>query len=129
MNINSIKTLFENLLARGWSADNIAVGMGGGLLQGVTRDTLKWAMKCSAACIDGEWRDVYKDPITDQGKKSKKGRLSLIHSVGLGNSSYVTVRQEAVAPGQRDLLDTVFENGQLLVDHSFADVRARSNLS
>jgi nicotinamide phosphoribosyltransferase len=128
MNINSIKTLFENLLARGWSADNIAVGMGGQLLQGVTRDTLKWAMKCSAACIAGEWRDVYKDPITDQGKKSKKGRLSLIHSVGLGNSSYVTVRQEALAPGQQDLLDTVYENGQLLVDHRFADVRARSNI-
>ena len=25
--------------------------------------------------VDGEWRDVYKDPITDSGKVSKKGRF------------------------------------------------------
>jgi nicotinamide phosphoribosyltransferase len=54
------------------SIDNIAFGMGGGLLQKVDRDTYKWAMKCSAARINGEWRDVYKDP-KGGNKKSLKG--------------------------------------------------------
>ncbi len=122
MNIDSIKTLFDNLLARGWSADNIAVGMGGGLLQGVTRDTLKWAMKCSAACIDGVWRDVYKDPITDQGKKSKKGRLILTRERG----KWETLREDG-GLAYTDTLAPVFRNGELLRDYTFAEVRELSN--
>jgi nicotinic acid phosphoribosyltransferase len=54
--------------------------MGGELLQKVNRDTQKFAMKASAACVNGEWRDVYKDPITDSGKRSKKGRLALVRN-------------------------------------------------
>lgn len=128
MNIDSIKTLYDNLLARGWSAENVAVGMGGGLLQSVTRDTQKFAMKASAACINGKWQDVYKDPVTDQGKRSKRGRLALIRSNGIGNSQWVTVRADSMeAQGNSDQLVTVFRNGQLLVDHTFSEVRERSD--
>ena len=49
----------------------------GALLQRLDRDTQKCAFKCSYAVVDGNGVDVYKDPITDPGKKSKKGRLSL----------------------------------------------------
>lgn len=64
----------------GFSADNIAFGMGGALLQKVDRDTQKFAMKCSAIMVSegGEfsgWVDVFKDPITDKGKRSKSGLL------------------------------------------------------
>lgn len=38
----------------------------------------KFAFKCSYVEIDGEPRDVFKDPITDKGKTSKKGKLALI---------------------------------------------------
>ena len=48
--------------------------MGGALLQKVDRDTMKFAFKCSAIQIGGEWRDVYKDPATDHGKRSMKRR-------------------------------------------------------
>lgn len=54
------------------SLDNLAFGMGGGLLQHCDRDTYGFAMKCSAAKVDGEWRDVYKDPLGG-GKTSKRG--------------------------------------------------------
>jgi nicotinamide phosphoribosyltransferase len=60
---------------QGFSAQNFAFGSGGDLMQNVSRDTLKFAMKCSAIKVNGEWRDVYKDPITDQGKKSIRGRV------------------------------------------------------
>jgi nicotinic acid phosphoribosyltransferase len=64
----------------GFSADNIAFGMGGALLQKVDRDTQKFAMKCSAIMVSeggesSEWVDVFKDPITDKGKRSKSGLL------------------------------------------------------
>lgn len=60
----------------GFSTDNITFGQGGALLQGVDRDSLKFAMKCSAAKINGKWVDVYKDPIDDKGKTSKKGLVT-----------------------------------------------------
>ena len=65
------------MAARGLSAENVAFGMGGELLQNVNRDTLKFAMKASAIEIGGHWSDVYKDPVTDAGKRSKRGRLAL----------------------------------------------------
>ena len=57
------------------SAQNFAFGSGGDLMQNVSRDTLKFAMKCSAIKVSGEWRDVYKDPFTDPGKTSIRGRV------------------------------------------------------
>lgn len=62
---SSIEVILENLLEAGFSADNISFGMGGGLLQQINRDTLGFAMKCSALKVSGYWRDVYKDPATD----------------------------------------------------------------
>lgn len=68
----SIVRIMQRMVDRKLSIDNIAFGMGGGLLQSLNRDTLGWAMKCSAACVNGEWRDVYKDPIGGS-KTSKRG--------------------------------------------------------
>jgi len=59
---------------KGYSAENFAFGSGGDLMQNVNRDTCKFAIKASAIKVNGEWRDVYKDPITDPGKKSLRGR-------------------------------------------------------
>jgi nicotinamide phosphoribosyltransferase len=103
------------------SAENIAFGMGGELLQKVNRDTQKFAMKASAACVAGDWRDVYKDPITDSGKRSKRGRLALVRAK---NGQVATVREDELA-GRGNLLRVVYRNGELLVDDSLAMVRAR----
>ena len=95
--------------------------MGGGLLQQVNRDTLNFAMKTSAARIDGEWRDVYKDPITSVNKRSKRGRLALMYNQGI----YVTIREDEMAT-QDNLLRDVFINGELLIDDTLATIRLRS---
>ncbi len=83
VNLTSIRACLENIERAGYSVDNIAFGMGGALLQQVNRDTLKFAMKCSAIQTDEGWRDVFKDPITDPGKVSKKGRFSVVNNAGL----------------------------------------------
>ena len=121
VSVNSIEAILEQMQFRGLSADNVAFGMGGELLQKVNRDTQKFAMKASAICIDGQWRDVYKDPITDVGKRSKKGRLALITA----NGKFETVRRDTVNSEENTLI-SVFRNGQLLMDYNFDDVRARA---
>lgn len=117
---NSVPTIYECLKAHAWSADNLNLGSGGGLLQKVDRDTQKFAFKCSAVEIDGTWRGVMKDPVTDHGKRSKAGRLALIKEEG----TYRTVQVEE-AQGQNELVP-VFRNGELLVDQAFADIRKRA---
>lgn len=71
-----ILVILNFVLSQGYSAENIAFGSGGDLMQRVDRDTCKFAIKCSAAKVNGVWRDVFKDPITDHGKKSKSGVLT-----------------------------------------------------
>lgn len=120
-----LELILEAMDKAGWSADNVAFGSGGGLLQKVNRDTQKCAIKCSAIEIDGEWHDVLKDPITDPGKKSKAGRLALVKINGV----YRTVLEsEAVALGLENELKPVFLNGDVLVDQTFAEIRERALL-
>ncbi|VAW66350.1 Nicotinamide phosphoribosyltransferase [hydrothermal vent metagenome] len=120
----TIEEILEAMKGQKQSADNIAFGMGGELLQKVNRDTMQFAMKASAAKVDGVWRDVYKDPVTDQGKRSKKGRLAVVREP---DGEIITIREEAL--GEREnMLVTVFNNGKLLKEYSFDDVRARASL-
>ena len=51
------------------------MGLSAELLQKLDRDTHKMALKCSAISIGGQWRDVFKDPVTDPGKRSLGGRV------------------------------------------------------
>lgn len=75
--------------------------------------------------MNGERRDVYKHPVTDMGKQSKRGRLKLVLSGAGSASAYRTVRQEE--PGE-DQLRAVFENGELVGRTTFAEVRERARL-
>jgi nicotinamide phosphoribosyltransferase len=114
----SIRSILYSLQVQGFSADNVAFGMGGALLQGVNRDTQQFAMKCSAAKVNGRWIDVFKDPVDDKGKLSKKGRLSLFKN---GAGEYYTANPPRT---DEDQLTTVYENGRMLKEWTFAEVRA-----
>jgi nicotinamide phosphoribosyltransferase len=121
VNQQSIEDILVALVNAGYSATNIAFGMGGALLQKVDRDTQRFAYKTSAAKIDGQWVDVRKQPITDPGKWSKAGRLHLVRTPEGG---FATVTHGV----QDDLLQTVFENG--MMDHitTFSEVRDRARV-
>jgi nicotinamide phosphoribosyltransferase len=58
VNPDTIERILYELKRTGWSAENIAFGMGGALLQKVNRDTLGITQKLSAIKVDGYWRDV-----------------------------------------------------------------------
>jgi len=128
VNKAAIEGILKSLAAKGWSADNIAFGMGGALLQGVNRDTLKFAMKCSAVEVDGEWIHVYKDPVTDSGKRSKRGRVTLWESGGEFfsgvNAPNIWV-DKGVGPWTH-AMETYFEDGEVVFTQTFDQVRANS---
>jgi len=123
INYESIKRILAAMERRLLSTENIAFGMGGGLLQDFNRDTLCFAMKASAIEIDGKWRDVSKSPVGDAGKHSKKGRLALVRDA---KGKYCTIRKEDLAAGQENLLKVVFENGKATHKQTFAQIRKRA---
>lgn len=119
--------ILEEMKKRSWSADNIAFGMGGALLQKLNRDTQKCAFKCAEAIVNGAPRPVFKDPITDPGKKSKAGRLKLVRYTD-------TDRQEkwSTIPANRagnDELVEVFRDGAVVREHTLSEVRERARAS
>lgn len=115
VNARSIEEILEILKTEGFASENIAFGMGGALLQQPNRDTLSFAMKASAICIDGKWSDVYKDPITDKGKRSKRGRLAV-------TNDWQTLRLEELG-SRENLLKPIYKNGKLLRELDFDTIR------
>lgn len=115
----SIREILDYAKWGGFSADNIAFGQGGALLQQVNRDTMKFAMKCSAARINGKWVDVYKDPITDSGKASKKGRVTLFKS---DSGEYYSGVEDWMSPE----LVTVYTSGYIVKEYTFDEVRSNA---
>jgi nicotinamide phosphoribosyltransferase len=124
----SIRSILGGFMAMGWSADNIAFGMGGALLQQLDRDTQRFAMKCSSAEINGRWVDVQKDPITDSGKKSKAGRVQLWKGGGEWVSSVDQPKgwfDKGFGPFT-PMLEEVFRDGRLVKEITFDEVRANA---
>uniref|UniRef100_A0A0K0DIG8 Nicotinamide phosphoribosyltransferase n=1 Tax=Angiostrongylus cantonensis TaxID=6313 RepID=A0A0K0DIG8_ANGCA len=150
INYESTGAILEALMEAGWSTDNVVFGAGGALLQRVDRDTQKCAFKCSHVVVNGEqvnlnsdafsvelipphkvgrfrstpFRDVYKNPATDEGKRSKKGYLTL----ELNSSGSMETVQEGLGDPEKDLLQTVFEDGHLLVDWTLDEIRKRAEI-
>jgi nicotinamide phosphoribosyltransferase len=137
----TVRSILGAFMANGWSADNIAFGMGGALLQIVDRDTQRFAMKCSAMSRsvrieDGdygsgwktEWFNVVKDPVTDPGKKSKAGRVTLWNSGG----EFVSAVEQPKGWHDKgigdfvDLLEEVYRDGKLVKEITFEEVRANA---
>lgn len=118
----SIRSILFCMEIAGFSADNVAFGQGGALLQQVNRDTLEFAMKCSAISSKGKWADVYKDPITSSAKKSKRGRLMLNKDA---DGRFVTNTLE-FGENIVDYLIPRYRNGTLLNETTFDQVRARA---
>ncbi len=125
INLQSIERICRNAKLKGISTENFVFGCGGKLLQAHDRDEMKFAMKASAINLNGVWKDVYKDPITDSGKVSKKGRITTVRDLNTGKIT--TKRIAELVPSDEDLLHTYFENGELLIDLSFESVRNQTN--
>jgi nicotinamide phosphoribosyltransferase len=111
------------VVANGFAAHNTVYGMGGGLLQKVDRDTERFAMKSSAQERDGQWVNIQKNPL-DKSKASLAGRLQVVNLTG--HDEIVPEEQWADPEDPRVRLKPVFENGVILREQTFEQVRARA---
>lgn len=117
--------ILERLEKKGFASANIVFGVGSYTYQYVTRDTWGWAVKATYGRVNGEPRNIYKKPKTDSGKDSAKGLLMVVRDNKTGQ---LKLKQEA-APDEFDskenLLQPIYRNGQLLIEHSLSEIRER----
>lgn len=117
LDYHKIRDILFAMKTNGWAAENIIFGMGGGLHTSVNRDTQRNAFKCSAQLCNGEWKDIFKNPL-DSSKKSKTGRFKLINE----NNSFKTI---PIDNDGENMLRTVFRNGELLIEDKFSYIKDR----
>lgn len=119
VNIHSIEAILKSLKADGWSADNIAFGMGGALLQRLDRDTYGFAMKASAMRVKEEWVGISKKPVTDLNKASKAGLVAAVQGEdGVIKTGLLTDKNCIMKP--------VYHFGEILANDTFENIRQRA---
>lgn len=110
------------LANKGFASTNIVFGVGSFSYQYATRDTFQFAMKATHAVVGGVGRDLFKDPVTDNGmKKSATGRLAVLRGQ---DGDLVLVEKANHDAEKQSELKTVWEDGEFVRTQSFADVRA-----
>lgn len=126
------KEICERLKAKGFASTNIVFGIGSYTYQYNTRDTFGFAMKATYGEVtyrhdsDGymvDCREIFKDPITDDGtKRSKKGLLKVTYD---DNMNIVCADQCNKEQEKEGLLETVFFNGKLVKETTLQEIRDR----
>lgn len=145
INLERATEICKRLEEKGFATTNIVFGIGSFSYQYHTRDTFGFAVKATAATVNGEERMLFKDPKTDDGtKRSQRGRIVVAHKKDVlaknpdfdfstltgdqsdNNLLWKDGLYEAEAYySDWNALQTVFLNGQLLVDENLATIRER----
>lgn len=120
----TIEDILKMVLELGYAAENMVFGSGGDLGQKHNRDTLGFAVKCSSITLrDGTERDVFKDPITDKGKTSKKGKVTTFYNTV--TKEYFVGKIGEDYDNSIEVLETIYDNG-IVKEYTLDEIRERS---
>ena len=112
----------ERLKEKGFASTNVVLGIGSFTYQYNTRDTFGFAMKATYGEVAGKGREIYKDPITDDGtKKSAKGLMKIIKE----NGEYQLIDQVSWEEEKQGELREVYRDGKILIDEKLSEIRLR----
>ncbi len=115
------ENICQRLHDKGFSSTNVVLGIGSFTYQYNTRDTFGFAMKATSVVVNGERREIFKDPITDDGvKKSAKGLVR----VDQVNGEYVLVDQVSEIEEREGALKTIYEDGQFYNTINLEEIRS-----
>jgi nicotinamide phosphoribosyltransferase len=116
---------YERTLSRlknmGYAASNLTIGVGG-ILRNHSRDTFGFAIKATNVVVNGESRDIEKDPITDHKKKSHKGLMRLDKDE---NGQFFTKDNATKEEAAGGYLETVFRDGKITKEYTLSEIRER----
>ncbi|MFK7786731.1 MAG: nicotinate phosphoribosyltransferase [Crocinitomicaceae bacterium] len=120
------ESICQRLSEKGFATTNVVLGIGSFTYQFNTRDTFGFAMKATSVVVDGQRREIFKDPITDDGvKKSAKGLVR----VDLVGGEYVLVDQVTIEEEGKGELHVIYQDGELLNQTNLQTIRDHINVN
>jgi len=118
------ENICQRLSDKGFATTNVVLGIGSFTYQYNTRDTFGFAMKATSVVVNGERREIFKDPITDNGvKKSAKGLIK----VDLIDGEFTLIDQVTPEQENEGALQVIYEDGKFLNQVNIQDIRERIN--
>lgn len=129
INQESIREIVANLDKDQISIQNLLFGMGGKLTHPEGgRDHFSFAMKATAQYSkDDGWEDLFKDPITDVGKRSLKGRVTTFKCNQSGKIFAERVELQEVNKFITDMMVDCYKDGVAMNESTFDESRVRAN--
>jgi len=120
--LDRARNICDNLKQNGFASTNVVLGVGSFTYQYNTRDTFGFAMKATYGEVDGKGREIYKDPITDDGtKKSARGLIKIIKK----DNTYKMLDRVSWEDEKEGELKEVYRDGKLLIEEKLSDIRKR----
>ncbi len=116
------EAICAGVAAKGFVPKNV-FGIGSYTYQHNTRDTFGFAMKATAGVVDGELREIFKDPATDDGtKRSARGLLA----VSVNDAGELELEEQTTWGRVHNCaFEPVFVDGELVRDETLSEIRAR----
>jgi nicotinamide phosphoribosyltransferase len=120
--IDRADEICRRLEGKGFASTNVVLGIGSFTYQYNTRDTFGFAMKATYVDVNGEAREIFKDPITDDG--TKKSATGLLH-VTKANNEYMLVDKVSWAEEDGGELQVIYHNGQFENQTTLTEIKNR----
>ena len=130
--IDRANEICKRLEAKGFASTNVVLGVGSFTYQYNTRDTFGFAMKATyvevkhkaksgspAYSIEG--REIFKDPITDDG--TKKSATGLLCVEDLPDGSIGLYDKVSWATESTGILQTIYNNGEFSNEITLSEIR------
>jgi nicotinamide phosphoribosyltransferase len=122
--IDRADEICERLEAKGFASTNVVLGIGSFTYQYNTRDTFGFAMKATYVEVDGVGREIFKDPITDDGiKKSAKGLLKVFKTTLEGD--IILHDQCSWEEEVEGILQTIYKDGEFYNETTLTKIKER----
>jgi nicotinamide phosphoribosyltransferase len=121
--IDRADEICRRLEAKGFASTNVVLGIGSFTYQYNTRDTFGFAMKATYVEVDGIGREIFKDPITDDG--TKKSATGLLHVTKHNENGYMLVDKVSWETEANGELQTIYKNGEFYNQTTLTEIRNR----
>jgi nicotinamide phosphoribosyltransferase len=121
--IDRANEICERLESKGFASTNVVLGIGSFTYQYNTRDTFGFAMKATYVEVNGEGREIFKDPITDDGtKKSATGLLSVKKDL---DGNYNLIDKVSWSGEQTGYLKPIYEDGVFYNQTTLTEIKGK----
>ncbi|MCY9737481.1 nicotinate phosphoribosyltransferase [Paenibacillus alvei] len=123
------EAICKRLKDKGFASTNVVFGVGSYTYQYNTRDTFGFALKATHVKINGEEKQIFKDPKTDSGMKKSQMGMVVVYKDDDGNITYkdgLSI-EETVTCGLDEIMQNIFLNGHLRNEQSLKEIRERLN--